>query len=279
VATWAVGEKLSATQRIRSANFIADLCRELSPSGIVGLVADLRDRLQVLLGFTEVLAEQSRSRLTSDQHRLVERVRLGLHGLELSVSNLSDAAHAVSRSDGASPQEFALGDLAAELLPALQYVCQRNRVAVKLQVKPPGLRIFCDWRRLRSIVFNLASLMAERLERGELTVALDLVHGANRRGYGRARRRTELEVRLTGRKRRAKTYRGTSRSDQHLAQKFQAGSETNLSGKVARYHVASLGGALRCPAAPAAKPVVSARIPIETAANGAESKREGRTYH
>ncbi len=259
----AAGENVAAVQAIDDRGLTDQLALKLGAGSLGDLITPLRDRLQALLGFTEIIAEESNGGLAHDQRRFLDRVRLGLHGLDHSVTNLAEAASAVSGADYVSPQAFALSELAPELVPALRYLCRRRRVALNIEVKYPEVIIVADWRRVRSIVLNLALAVVEHLTDGELTVAIRLADERKRRLSSRVKEQTELELELRGQSPGgARHVCAKSASAKSFADSFKLDCESELSTILARYHVVALGGTLCFSAPSGVAYTLTARIPV-----------------
>jgi hypothetical protein len=242
---------------------VGQLALRLEADSLSELIAPLRDRLQALLGFIEIAAGESNGELKRDRRRLLERVRLGLHGLDHSVSNLVEAAFAVAGSDYVSPQAFALGDLAPELEPTLRYLCSRKCVALNLDVRHSDVILVCDWRRLRSIVLNLALTAVEHLTDGELTVQIRLTGRSKDLLDGKVREPADLELRLLGRTRGRARPRGEEKAfAEKFGRNFKLGFEPSLSATLAHYHLLAMGGTIHVKEARAAACALAARIPV-----------------
>jgi hypothetical protein len=247
------------------AELISRLASKLNVHSIGDFVVPLRDRLQALLGFTEIIAEELDGKIADDQQRFLERVRLGLHGLDLSLSNLIETASAARGADAINAEAFTVGELISEVMPTLRYLCRYKQVAFEVNIKNPELKIVSDWRRLRSIVLNLASAMVEHFGGGKLTVAITLISQPSGSFSNGGQDCEALKLELCGRDpSRAKPAFTPEGSAKGSADPLKIGCESDLGATLAHYHVVAMGGTIRFSVGLNGTYTLTGQIPVKT---------------
>ena len=129
---------------------------------------ELRTPLTTLLGYTELLIEDSYGRTTDDQRGALQKVRASGRILQQAIGRMLDASRIDFGHESLSCDEFELADLFAELRAGLPDTPQ---VAVHWPDTSglPTLRI--DEEKLRTILRNLLENACKYTPRGTIDVA------------------------------------------------------------------------------------------------------------
>ncbi|MGF1465867.1 MAG: sensor histidine kinase [Sandaracinaceae bacterium] len=159
----------------RSAAENAERRRETSPpvrfqeEFLAAVRHELKNPLNAILGFTEVLLGEIDGPLTARQHEDVMAVRsAGLYLQELVDAVLEEWDPEIRESQTVVPLD--LKALLEEVAQLLRGQLAGRSLALRVEAKPPLPRILGDRRRLRQALLNLGTNALRATERGEVVL-------------------------------------------------------------------------------------------------------------
>jgi two-component system capsular synthesis sensor histidine kinase RcsC len=141
-------------------------------SELANLSHELRTPVQVMLGYLEILREDLAQEIGPHARRAIERLNVNAQDLARTAENLLDFAYARAGAELLRDEEIDVGDLVAEIAPALEALNFGHRLAVNYDLKHAPQRIRSLRKPLRSIVSNLAANAVKFTRDGSVTIVV-----------------------------------------------------------------------------------------------------------
>lgn len=134
---------------------------------------ELRTPMNAVIGFVDLLSEESAGPLTGKQKRFLGHVRTaGEHLLRL-VENILDYSRIEAGRLQLNCQEFEARTLIQEVVAGISQIDRGKQVKVSIDV-PQDFKVYADRQRFRQILYNLASNAVKFTPRGgQVTISAD----------------------------------------------------------------------------------------------------------
>ncbi len=124
---------------------------------IANMSHELRTPLNSILGFSEVLADQTFGELTENQERYVRNIHSsGKHLLEL-VNNVLDIAKIEAGKYEMSFETFPIEDMFAEIFSIMRPMAEKKAIALNLSIADNMDTLTADMMKLKQVFYNLIS--------------------------------------------------------------------------------------------------------------------------
>jgi signal transduction histidine kinase len=118
---------------------------------------ELRTPLNSIMGFSQILKNQSRGELNSSQLEMIDRIFTNGQSLLNLVDDILDMSTIESSHLDLSPSYFNLGDLITEVTSELQLFADKKGLVVHLLIELANSTVYNDRQRLKQILTNLVS--------------------------------------------------------------------------------------------------------------------------
>ncbi|MGH7781456.1 MAG: sensor histidine kinase [Candidatus Binataceae bacterium] len=159
---------------------------------LANLAHELRTPTQILLGYLDILRDDLTGEIGGGPREIIERLNISAYELAQTVENVLDFAVAGARAEAEFDDEIELGDLIAEVMPALDAANHYKHLAVEVDLPAEVSQIRARRRPLHAIVLNLAANAIKFTSLGSVAISFrampDLAHPQE----------IELRVRDTG---------------------------------------------------------------------------------
>ncbi|MGH7812890.1 MAG: sensor histidine kinase [Candidatus Binataceae bacterium] len=165
--------------------------RGLRLEALANLAHELRQPVQALLGYLEILSDELGDSIPAGQRRILARMNLNAHELALTVENVMDFATAGAGAEVCAAEDIELRDLLAEIVPSLEAANQGKGLALHIDLETAPVVFHAPRRPIKSILLNLALNAIKFTDRGAVTIAI-------RRAPAETGSAIELEVSDTG---------------------------------------------------------------------------------
>jgi PAS domain S-box-containing protein len=132
---------------------------------------ELRTPMNAVIGFVDLLSEESAGPLTAKQRRFLGHVRTaGEHLLRL-VENILDYSRIEAGRFQLDCQEFEARPVIQEVIAGISQIDREKPVSVLLDI-PADFKVFADRQRFKQILYNLASNAVKFTPRdGQVTIS------------------------------------------------------------------------------------------------------------
>jgi PAS domain S-box-containing protein len=134
---------------------------------------ELRTPMNAVIGFVDLLSEESAGPLTSKQKRFLGHVRTaGEHLLRL-VENILDYSRIEAGRLQLNCQEFEARSVVQEVVAGISQIDRGKQLKVSIEI-PADFTVFADRQRFRQILYNLASNAVKFTPRGgQVTISAE----------------------------------------------------------------------------------------------------------
>jgi len=117
---------------------------------------ELRTPLTAIIGFSELLDEQTRNLLSEKQLRWVGHIRTGANHLLQLINDILDLAKIESGQLSLELEDFAADEIVPEVLSIIKPLAMVKQIEIKPPV-PQQLFVYADRIRLKQVLYNLLS--------------------------------------------------------------------------------------------------------------------------
>ena len=117
----------------------------------------MRTPTQILLGYLDILRDDMTGEIGAAPRQIIERLNISAYELAQTVENVLDFAVAGAGAEAQYDDEIELGDLMAEIMPALEAANHQKHLALEVDLPGAVAGIRIRHRPLRAIVLNLAA--------------------------------------------------------------------------------------------------------------------------
>ena len=177
--------RAEAADRIKSA-FLASMSHEL------------RTPLNSIVGFTGILLQGLAGPLNPEQGKQLDMVRTSARHLLALVNDVLDISKIEAGQLEVGRSRFDIARSIAKVAALVRPQVEAKGLALRVEV-PPGLpSAVSDERRFEQILLNLLSNAVQFTERGQVTLAAELIQGPGAAGDGQAPAAVRLCVSDTG---------------------------------------------------------------------------------
>ncbi len=148
-----------------------DSKRGLRLEALANLAHELRSPMQAVLGYLDILGDELTASLSDRQRHLFERMNVNAQDLAQTVENVMEFA-TEKLHERALSEEINLGNLLAEMAPALDAANSGKGLALTFNVEKAPEFIRSNRRAIKSILMNLALNAIKFTEHGGVTIAI-----------------------------------------------------------------------------------------------------------
>lgn len=138
---------------------------------LANLAHELRTPTQILLGYLDILRDDLTGEIGAGPRKIIERLNICAYELAQTVENVLDFAVAGAGAEAQYDDEIELGDLMAEIMPALEAANHQKHLALEVDLPGAAAGIRIRHRPLRAIVLNLAANAIKFTGRGSVNIA------------------------------------------------------------------------------------------------------------
>jgi signal transduction histidine kinase len=163
-------ELATKNQQLEIRNREVERANRLKSEFLASMSHELRTPLHTIIGFADLLAEELKGPLNSDQQRFVEHIqRDSRHLLEL-INDILDLSKIESGRLELNLELFKAADAIMETLASLRPLAENKRIPIRESLNP-ALTIVADRLRFKEILYNLVSNAIKfTAEKGQITV-------------------------------------------------------------------------------------------------------------
>ncbi len=138
---------------------------------LANLAHELRTPTQILLGYLDILRDDLTGEIGPGPREIIERLNISAYELAQTVENVLDFAVAGAGAEAEYDDEIELGDLMAEIMPALEAANHQKHLALEVDLPGAAAGIRIRHRPLRAIVLNLAANAIKFTGRGSVSIS------------------------------------------------------------------------------------------------------------
>ena len=131
---------------------------------------EMRTPLSVILGYSEILLDDTSDPLPPPARQAVEAIQRQAHTLGLLVSNFLNFAKMEAEAMGLALQRIEVAELQKEIQELMEFLLRHKPVSFAWQVSPQLPPVWVDPQKLVLILHNLLSNAAKFTEQGEIRV-------------------------------------------------------------------------------------------------------------
>ena len=149
---------------------------------VATITHELRTPMHAVLGYTDLIADESYGPVTAAQREFLQRVRdSGSHLLGL-IEDLLGYARVETGQEIVRPELVLLSDVAEESLVLVHPMAMKQRLRVRIEGPSQPVELYTDPRKLRQILVNLLANAVKFTDHGDVVLLLRLQgHHAERR--------------------------------------------------------------------------------------------------
>ena len=149
-------ELAAANQQLELRNLEVERANVLKSEFLASVSHELRTPLHAIIGFSELLAEESAGNLNSKQKRFTNHIHQGAQHLLELINDILDLSKIEAGHLELRQEWFAAASAAAEVLSSIRPLANQKRIELSDGIQP-DLSIFADRIRFKEILFNLFS--------------------------------------------------------------------------------------------------------------------------
>ena len=149
-------ELAAANHQLELRNAEVERANLLKSSFLASVSHELRTPLHAIIGFSELLAEESAGSLNGKQKRFTGHIHQGAHHLLDLINDILDLSKIEAGHLELRKETFALGAAIVEVLSSIRPLASHKGIKLSDEIQP-GLNLFADRVRFKEIIFNLFS--------------------------------------------------------------------------------------------------------------------------
>ena len=149
-------ELAAANHQLELRNLEVERANVLKSEFLASVSHELRTPLHAIIGFSELLAEESAGSLNSKQKRFTTHIHQGAQHLLELINDILDLSKIEAGQMELRQESFALDAAIAEVLSSIRPLANNKGIALSDEIQPK-LSIFADRIRFKEILFNLFS--------------------------------------------------------------------------------------------------------------------------
>ncbi len=150
-------QQLAAVNReLELRNREVERANRLKSQFLASMSHELRTPLNAVIGFSELLSEETAGPMNEKQRRYIEHVLTGARHLLQLINDILDLAKVESGQLLLRPENFSLAEALPEVLSTIKPLAMNKRITVESRVAPE-VRLQADRIRVKQILYNLLS--------------------------------------------------------------------------------------------------------------------------
>jgi signal transduction histidine kinase len=156
IQTAYTAELASKNRELESRNEEVERANRLKSEFLSGMSHELRTPLHTIIGFTELLQEQTEQLLNDKQQRFLQHIHKDSQHLLALINDVLDLSKIESGRLQLQREVFPIADAIEETVSSLRPRAEAKSIAIAVQV-PEGMDLCADRLRFKQILFNLLS--------------------------------------------------------------------------------------------------------------------------
>jgi signal transduction histidine kinase/CHASE3 domain sensor protein len=149
--------ELSASYReLELRNQEVERANRLKTEFLARMSHELRTPMNAIVGFSELLSEESEGPLNETYRRFVSHIRAGGRHLLTLINDVLDISKIEAGHTDLLREEFKAADALSEVLSVISPLAEVKNIHVESQVQP-GVVVYADRTRFKQILYNLLS--------------------------------------------------------------------------------------------------------------------------
>ncbi len=175
---------LNLEDKVAEKTVALELANRHKTEFLANMSHELRTPLNAIIGFSEVLADEMFGRLNAKQMEYARDIHGSGHLLLSLINDILDLSKIEAGRLDLDPEPFDVAAAVANAATLVRERCQRQGLALAIDVEPPFLRWTADVRRFKQILVNLLTnavkftpaggrvAVRARVDRGQLCVSV-----------------------------------------------------------------------------------------------------------
>jgi len=172
-------QQLAAVNRdLELRNREVERTNRLKSQFLASMSHELRTPLNAVIGFSELLKEETAGPMNEKQRRYIEHVLMGARHLLQLINDVLDLAKVESGQLLLRPEEFVLSEALPEVLSTIKPLAMNKRIQVENRVSG-NIQLRADRIRVKQILYNLLSNAVKfTAEGGQVWIDATLLNGS-----------------------------------------------------------------------------------------------------
>ena len=163
-------ELATKNRQLEIRNREVERANRLKSDFLASMSHELRTPLHTIIGFADLLAEQLKGPLNSDQKRFVAHIQHDSHHLLELINDILDLSKIESGRLELNVEVFKAADTIAEAMAGLRPLAANKQIGIK-EALDPAIQVLADRLRFKEILYNLVSNGIKFTpEKGQITV-------------------------------------------------------------------------------------------------------------
>jgi signal transduction histidine kinase len=142
-------------QALETRNREVERVSQLKDEFLASVSHELRTPLNSIVGFTQLLSEESDGPLNCEQHKQVQHIGKAASHLLALISSILDLSRIEAGHLELHEELFAFSDALSDALSIIWPQAHANHINIALKVNPDDVTIYADKLRLRQVLYNL----------------------------------------------------------------------------------------------------------------------------
>ncbi|MGH7613354.1 MAG: PAS domain-containing hybrid sensor histidine kinase/response regulator, partial [Gemmatimonadales bacterium] len=156
-ALFDITDDVRSQAELRQAQATAEAASEAKSEFLAKMSHELRTPLNSIIGFSEMLGDQSFGPLNEKQRRYVTNVLTSGRQLLQLINDILDLSKVEAGRMDLTPTEFDVADVLAEARTLMGALADQKRLRVEIHVEPGLPPVLLDQAKLKQIMYNLLS--------------------------------------------------------------------------------------------------------------------------
>jgi len=158
-------------EELMTANVELERASKLKSEFLANMSHELRTPLNAVIGFSELLLEESYGPLNPKQKRYVENVLVsGKHLLQL-INDILDLSKIEAGRMDVHAEEFSLRQTIENAVNVIQPLAQKKGLAVEVVIEPGLDQVLLDPGKTKQVLYNLMSNAVKFTDKGKITIS------------------------------------------------------------------------------------------------------------
>jgi PAS domain S-box-containing protein len=157
-------------QQLEARNREVESANRLKSEFLASMSHELRTPLHTIIGFADLLGEELKGALNSDQKRFVKHIQQDFRHLLELINDILDLSKIESGRLELNPELFRAVDAIAEAMAGLRPLAEKKQIRI-IEALEPDLKVSADRLRFKEILYNLVSNAIKFTpEKGQITI-------------------------------------------------------------------------------------------------------------